>query len=161
MASTKLSVLLSLRRSAEEEAKRALGEAIAARLQIEEEQARLDQAAKQACVALAQETRRRATGPAPTAVAAGLSRELYRQRLAASHARAAERAAQHRHGPLDRAQACENAATACFRRAKQERQAVEKLMAHQAADQRKQAKRRTEDAVDDWVHAFQSRRTPR
>ena len=60
-----LAVLLSLRRSAEEEAQKALGEAVAARLRAEEEQQRLDSAAEQARHALEQETRRRAAASAP------------------------------------------------------------------------------------------------
>ena len=111
MAST-LAVLLSLRRSAEEEAQKALGEAVASRLRAEEEQQRLDSAAEQARHGLEQETKRRATAPTPAVVADGLHRELYRQRLAAGLAEAAKTAAQHRQGPFHQALAAEHAAAA-------------------------------------------------
>ena len=160
MAST-LAVLLSLRRSAEEEAQKALGEAAASRLRAEEEQQRLDSAAEQARQGSEQETKRRTTAPAPAIVADGLSRERYRQRLAASLAEAAKRAAQHRQGPLPQAVAAEHAAAARLRKAKQERQAIEKLQARREDDQQKQTERRAEDAAGDWVQASPNRRKPR
>jgi hypothetical protein len=150
MAST-LAVLLSLRRSAEEEAQEALGEAVASRLRAEEEQQRLDSAAEQARHGLEQEMKRRATAPTPAVVADGLHRELYRQRLAAGLAEAAKTAAQHRQGPLHQALAAEHAAAARLRKAKQEREAIEKLQARREADQKKQTERRAEDAAGDWA----------
>jgi len=88
-----LSVLLSLRRSAEEDALKALGKAAAARLRAEEEQRQLDSVAEQARQALQQETRRRAAASAPRVAADGLQRERYRQRLTAALARAEKSAA--------------------------------------------------------------------
>jgi hypothetical protein len=155
-----LAVLLSLRRSAEEEALKALGEAAAARLRAEEEQQRLDSAAQHARQALQQETRRRAAAPAPTVAADGLQRERYRQRLTAALARAAKSAAHHRQGPLDQAQTAEGAAAARVRQTRQERLAIEKLSARQEADQHKQTERRAEEAVGDWVHSSHPRRKP-
>jgi len=160
MAST-LAVLLSLHRSAEKEAQKALGEAVASRLRAEEEQERLDSAAEQARHGLEQETKRRATAPTPAVVADGLHRELYRQRLAAGLAEAAKTAAQHRQGPLHQALAAEHAAAARLRKAKQEREAIEKLQARREADQQKQTERRAEDAAGDWVHASPGRGKPR
>jgi flagellar biosynthesis chaperone FliJ len=156
-----LAVLLSLRRSAEEEAQKALGEAAAARLRVEEEQQRLDSAAEQARHGLEQETKQRAAATAPAVVADGVVRERYRQHLTAALARAAKKAAQHRQGPLDQAQAAEHAAAARVRQARQERQAIEKLRSRQEADQHRQTERRAEDAVGDWVHASHGRRKPR
>jgi hypothetical protein len=160
MAST-LAALLSLRRSAEEEAQKALGEAAASRLRAEEEQQRLDSTAEQARHGLEQETKRRATAPTPAVVADGLGRERYRQRLAAGLAEAANRSAQHQQGPLHQALAAEHVAAALLRAAKQERQAVEKLQARQEAAQHKQTERRAEDAASDWVHASPGRSKPR
>lgn len=157
MTSPNLAVLLSLRRAAEEEAKHALVEARAARLRAEEAQARLDHAAEEARLALVHDTKRRAAAPAPVAPAEGLSRERYRQRLAAGHARARERAAHHRQASLTEALAAENAALVCLRHAKQERQTIEKLEARQEAERRKQTERRAENATDDWVHATKRR----
>jgi len=156
-----LAALLNLRRSAEEEAQRALGEAAAARLKAEQEQQRLDCAAEQACHALEQETKRCTAAPAPTGVADGLRRERYRQRLAAAVARTAKRAAHHRQGLLDQAEAAENVAAARFRQAREQRLALEKLKARQEAEQHKQTERRAEDAAGDWVHASQGRHKPR
>ena len=156
-----LALLLNLRRSAEEEAHKALGEAAAARLRVEEEQQRLDSAAEEARHALEQETKRWVAAPAPAFVGDGLQRERYRQRLTAALALTAKRAAQHRQGPLDQAWAAENVAAARFRRAQEERLALEKLKARQEADQHKQTERRAEDAVSDWVHASHERRKPR
>jgi flagellar biosynthesis chaperone FliJ len=155
-----LAVLLSLRRSAEEEAQKALGEAMARRLRAGEEQQRLDFAVEQARHALEQERRRRATGPAPVVVADGLHRERYRQRLAANLAGAARKAAQHRQGPLCQSQAAEDAASARLSKAKQARQTVEKLQARREADQHKHTERRAEDAAGDWVHASHGRGKP-
>jgi hypothetical protein len=156
-----LAVLLSLRRSAEEETQKALAEAVVARLRAEAEQQRLDSAAEHARHALEQETKQRAAALAPAVVADGLLRERYRQHLTAALARAAGKVAQHRQGPLELAQAAEHAAAARVRQARQERQAVEKLMARQQADQDKQTERRAEDAVGDWIHASQNLRKPR
>ena len=83
------------------------------------------------------------------------------QRLTAAFARTAKTAAEHRQGPLDQAQAAENAAAARFRHAREERLAMEKLKARQEAEQHKQTERRAEDAVGDWVHASHERRKPR
>ena len=156
-----LAVLLNLRRAAEEEAQKAQAEAVAARLRAEEEQQRLDSAAEQARHVLEQATKQRAAATAPAVVADALLRERYRQRLTAAVARAAKGAADHRQGPLELAQAAENAAAARVRLARQERQAIEKLRARQAADQHRKNERRAEDAVGDWVHASQNRRKPR
>jgi hypothetical protein len=156
-----LAVLLNLRRAAEKEAQKAQAEAVAARLRAEEEQQRLDSAAEQARHALEHETKQRAAATAPEVVADALLRERYRQRLGAALERAAGKAAQHRQGPLDQAKAAENTATARVRQARQERQAIEKLMARQEADQRKHAQRRAEDAAGDWVQSSQNRRKPR
>jgi hypothetical protein len=150
MAST-LASLLSLRRSAEEEAQKALGEATASRLRAEEEQRLLDSAAEQARHGLGQETKRRATAPTPAVVADGLSRERYRQRLAAGLADAANRSAQHQQGPLHQALAAEHVAAARLRKAQQEREAIEKLQARREAVQQKQTERRAEDAASDWA----------
>jgi hypothetical protein len=155
-----LAVLLSLRRSAEEEALKALGEAAATRLRAEEEQQRLDSAAQQTRHALQQETRRRAAAPAPTVAADGLQRERYRQRLTAALARASKKADHHRQGPLDQARIAEDAAAARVRQTRQERLAIEKLSARQEADQHKQTERRAEEAVGDWVHSSHPRRKP-
>jgi hypothetical protein len=156
-----LAALLSLRRSAEEEALKTLGQAAATRLRVEAEQQRLDSAAERALRALREEMKRRAAAPAPTVAADGLQRERYRQRLSAALARAAKRAALHRQGPLDQAQTAENAAAAHFRQTRQERLAIEKLSARQEADRHKQTERRAEDAVGDWVHASHGPRKPR
>ena len=156
-----LAVLLSLRRSAEEEALKTLGEAAATRLRVEAEQQRLDSAAEQAHRALREETKRRAAAPEPKVVADGLHRERYRQRLSAALARAAKRGALHRQGPLAQARTAENAAAAHFRQTRQERMALEKLRARQEAEQHKQSERRAEDAVGDWVHASHGPRKPR
>jgi hypothetical protein len=156
-----LAVLLSLRRGAEEEARKALGEAAATRLRAEAEQQRLDSAAEQARRALREQTKRRAAALAPKFVADGLHHERYRQRLSAVLARAVKSAALHRKGPLDQAQTAESAAAAHFRQARQECLALEKLKARQEADQHKQAERRAEDAAGDWVHASHGPRKPR
>jgi|GEM_PF-2924934 hypothetical protein len=156
-----LAVLLSLRRSAEEEAQKALGQAVAACLRADEEQQRLDAAAEQARRALEEETKRCAAAPVPAVVADGLHRERYRQRLTAALARAAKRAAHHRQGPLDQAQAAEEAAAAHFRQTRQEHQALERLSASKEADQHKLAERRAEDAAGDRANASQRRRQPR
>ena len=155
-----LSVLLSLRRSAEEDALKALGKAAAARLRAEEEQRQLDSVAEQARQALQQETRRRAAASAPRVAADGLQRERYRQRLTAALARAEKSAGHHRQGLLDQARLAEQAAAACVRQTRQERLAIEKLRARQAADRNKQAERRAEEAVGDWMHSSHSRRKP-
>jgi hypothetical protein len=155
-----LAILLSLRRSAEQEAQKALGEAAAARLRVEEEQQRLDSAAEQARHALEQETERCVAAPAPAFVGDGLHRERYRQRLTGVLALTAKRAARHRQGPLDQARAAENAAAAHFRQAREERLALEKLRARRQADQHQQSERRAEDAASDRAHASQVRRKP-
>jgi flagellar biosynthesis chaperone FliJ len=153
-----LAALLSLRRSAEEEAVKALGEATATRLRAEEEQRQLDFAAERARQALQQETKRRATATAPGIAADGLQRERYRQRLSEALARAAKKADLHRQGPLNQARTAESTAAARVRQARQERLAIEKLRARQAADQRRQTERRAEDAVGDLVHSSHARR---
>jgi hypothetical protein len=155
-----LAALLSLRRSAEEEALKAMGEAVATRLRAEAEQQRLDSAAEQALRALREEMKRRTAAPEPKIAADGIHRERYRQRLSAALARATKTAALHRQGPLDQAQTAENAAAAHFRQTRQERLAIEKLRARQEADQHKQAERRAEEAVGDWVHSSHPRRKP-
>jgi hypothetical protein len=156
-----LAVLLNLRRSAEEEALKALSEAAATRLRVEEEQRRLDSAAEQARRALRDQTERRAAAPAPKIAADGICHERNRQRLSAVLARATKMAALHRQGPLDQAQTAENAAAARVRQTRQERLAIEKLRARQEADQHKQSERRAEDAIGDWVHSSHPRRKPR
>jgi flagellar biosynthesis chaperone FliJ len=155
-----LAALLNLRRSAEEEAQKALGQAAAARLNAEQEQQRLDSGAEQARHALEQETKRCVAAPAPAVVADGLRRERYRQRLAAVVARTAKRAAHHRQGPLDQTEAAESAAAERFHQAREERLALEKLKARQEAEQHKQTERRAEDAAGDWIHASHERRKP-
>jgi flagellar biosynthesis chaperone FliJ len=161
LMASNLAVLLNLRRAAEEEAQKAQAEAVATRLRAEEEQQRLDSAAEQARHALEQDTKQRTTATAAEVVADGLLRERYRQRLTATLARAMEKAVQHQQGPLELAQAAQHAAAARVRQARQERQAIEKLMARQEADQHKQAQRRAEDAAGDWVQSSQNRRKPR
>ena len=156
-----VAVLLGLRRGAEEEAQKALGRASEARLRAEKEQQRLDATAEQARHALEQETKRRATAPTPAVVSEWVSHDRYRQRLAAVLVGAAKKATQYRQGPLHQAQAAEDAAAALLRKAKQERQALERLEARRAAAQHKQTERRAEDAAGDWVHASQARRKPR
>jgi len=156
-----LAVLLDLRRGAEEEAQKALGEAAAARLRAEEEQRRLDSAAAQARLAFERERKRCLAAPAPAMVADGLRRERYRQRLAVALARAEKRAAHHRLGPLDQARTGENAAAERFRQAREERLALEKLKARREAEKHKQTERRAEDAAGDWIHASPARRKPR
>jgi hypothetical protein len=155
-----LAVLLNLRRSAEKEAKRALGEAMAARVRAEDEQQRLDSASELARHALEQETKKQAAATAAAVVADAILRERYRQRLGAALARAVGKAAQHRQGPLQLAQATESAAAARVRQAKQERQAIEKLEARRVADQLTQKERRAEEAAGDWIQASRGRRKP-
>ena len=155
-----LSVLLSLRRSAEEEALKALGDAVATRLRAEEEQRQLDSVAEQARQALQRETRRCAAASAPKVAAEGLQRERYRQRLTAALARAEESAGHHRQGLLDQTQIAEHAAAARVRQTRHERLAIEKLKARQEAEQHRQTERRAEDAVGDWVHSSHPRRKP-
>jgi hypothetical protein len=155
-----LAILLSLRRSAEEEAVKALGAATVTRLRAEEEQQQLDSAAEQARQALQQETKCRATAPAPAVAADGLHRERYRQRLAAALARTAKKAGLHRRGPLDQARIAESAAAARVRQATEERLAIEKLKARQDAENDRQSERRAEDAVGDLVHSSHARRKP-
>ncbi|MGB8298113.1 MAG: hypothetical protein WCG85_22055 [Polyangia bacterium] len=155
-----LAALLSLRRSAEEEAVRALGEAAATHLRAEEEQQKLDGAAEQARQALQQETKRRAAAPAPAVAAHGLQRERYRQRLTAVLERATKEATLHRRGPLDRARIAVSAAAARVRQATQERLTIEKLRARQQAEHDRQTERRAEDAVGDLVHSSHARRKP-
>jgi flagellar biosynthesis chaperone FliJ len=155
-----LAALLSLRRSAEEEAVTALGEAAATRLGTEEEQRQLDLATERARQVLQQETRRRAATSAPRVAADGLQRERYRQRLTAALARAAKKADFHRQGPLNQARIAEHTAAARVRQTRQERLAIEKLKARQDADQHRQTERRAEDAVGDLVHSAHARRKP-
>jgi hypothetical protein len=155
-----LTVLLTLRRAAEDEAKQALAKAAAARQQAEDKQARLDQAAEQAHLTLKKEAQRQAGAALPTGAADALSRERYRQRLAADHTRSAVNAARHKKGPLAGAHADETAAAAAYRQARHEVQALEKLRARQEAQDKRQTERRTEDASDDWVHASRTHRKP-
>ena len=155
-----LAALLSLRRSAEEEAVKALGAATVTRLGAEEEQRQLDLSAEQARQALQQETTRRAAASAPSVAADGLQRERYRQRLTAALARGAKKADLHRQGLLEQARIAEHAAAARVRHTRQERLAIEKLKARQAADQHRQTERRAEDAVGDLVHSSHARRKP-
>jgi len=155
-----LSVLLSLRRSAEEEALKALGEAAAARLRAEEEQRRLDSVAEQARQALRQETRRRAAASTPRVGRRWPAARTLSATTDAALARAEESAGHHRQGLLDQARIAEHAAAARVRQTRQERLAIEKLRARQAADQHKQTERRAEEAVGDWVHSSHPRRKP-
>jgi len=154
-----LSALFDLRCNAEKEAEQALGAALAARQRAEDEQQRLNSAAEEGRQRLARAAKLRAAGT-PSVAALGLQHERYRQRLAAALAQATAKADQHRQGPLQQAQAAEQAAAARVGQAKQERQAIEKLIARQAAEERKQADRRAEDAAGDWVHSSQGRRKP-
>jgi hypothetical protein len=153
-----LTVLLTLRRAAEDEAKQALSKAASARKEAEEAQARLDLAAEETHLTLKRETQRRASAALPTGASAALSRESYRKRLAEDHTRSATNAARHKKGPLAEAHAAETAAAAAYRQARQELQALEKLRARQEAQEKWKTERRAEDADDDWVHASQGHR---
>jgi flagellar biosynthesis chaperone FliJ len=155
-----LASLLNLRRDAEDEAKRAFGQASLARAAAEAEQERLERAIVEARDRAAGERRRLAGLPLEQA-SQGLDREHYRQRLQAEIARAVQRAAQHRDGPLAEAQASEAAARDAYTLARQEREALDKVKARQEAEQRRVADRRAEDAAGDLAQAAQAlRRTP-
>jgi flagellar biosynthesis chaperone FliJ len=155
MASTNFTVLLDLRRAAEEEAKRVLAEAVAALGHAEAEQARLQALVTQAEQALTART----PGP-PGGAAEGLARERFRQRGLARREQARAEAKQHRDGALRRARLAETAAAESLRQMSLERQAAERLCERQQAEQRKQAERRDEQRDDDWA-ASRHHRKPR
>ncbi len=156
MASTNLTVLLDLRRAAEEEARRVLAEAVAALGQAEAEQARLEATVTQA----EQVLKAKSPGP-PVGAAEGLARERFRQRGLARREQARAQAKQHRDGALRRARLAEAAATESLRQMSQERQAAERLCERQQAEQRKQAERRDEQRDDDWAQASRHHPKPR
>lgn len=152
-----LASLLDLRRDAEDEAKRAFGQASQARAAAEAEQERLQGAIVEARDRAIAERRRLAALPLEQA-AQGLDREHYRQRLHAEVAQASERATQHCDGPLAEARAAENAARDAYTVARQEREALDKVKARQEAEQRRVTDRRAEDAAGDLAQAAQARR---
>jgi flagellar export protein FliJ len=155
MASTNLTVLLDLRRAAEDEAKCALAEAIANLARAKAEQARLKALVAQAEDSLAAEKRSH-----PTSAGEGLARERFRQRLLAQREQAKSKATQHREGPLRLARLAETAATESLRQISVERQAAERLCERQQAEERKQAGRRQEQRDDDWIQASRHHRKP-
>lgn len=153
MAPSNLTVLLDLRRAAEEEAKRVLAEAVAVLGRAEAEQARREATLAQAEQALTAKY----PGP-PVGAAEGLARERFRQRGLARREQARAQARQHRDGALARARLAETAAAESLRQASLERQAAERLWERQQAEQRKQAERRDEQRDDDWAQAAHHRK---
>ncbi len=155
MASSNLTLLLSLRRDAEESAKRALAEAVTALTRAEQEKASLEALVAQATRRLEQERR-----GCPANAAEGLARERFRQLLRARREQAVTKAKQHREGPLARAHQAERAALEALRQARLERQAAERLWERRQAEQRKQAERRDEQRDEDWMQASHHRKRP-
>lgn len=155
MASSNLTLLLSLRRTAEESAKSVLAEAVTALARVEQEQARLQALAAQAERELGAEKR-----GCPASAAEGLVRERFRERLLVRREQALSQAKQHREGELARARRAEHAALEAFRQASLERQAAERLWERRQAEQRKQTERRDEQQEEDWVQASRRKKTP-
>src|SRR4029450_7854725 len=102
----RLQTLLELRQRAEEEAERAVAEAMAARAKVEKRQAELEQEVVKAHARL-EEERKTAAAPAPRA-GEHLARERFRKRLADVIVERKEAARVHRDGPLKAAKQVED-----------------------------------------------------
>jgi colicin import membrane protein len=156
IASTNSTLLLDLRRAAEEEAKRLLAQAVSALGRAENEQVRLETLVTRAEQALAAEK-----SVHPAGAAEGLARERFRQRLRAQRDRALAQAQEHREGALARARLAETAAAESLRQASLEHQAAERLCERQQAEQRKQTEHRNEQRDEDLVQAIRHHRKHR
>jgi flagellar biosynthesis chaperone FliJ len=144
-----LQTLLDLRRRSEDEAAQAMASALARTALSEAEQRRLEE-----CAAAAWARANLARGQAgPATAGEALAAERFHDRLA-GEARGADQAAlTHRKGPLAVARAEEAAARERHAAARRERQAAEQAGEREAAEQRRVAGRRAEDALSDLAAA--------
>jgi colicin import membrane protein len=145
-----LRTLLEIRRRSEEEAERALGEAVAAVAAAEAEQRRLVECA---AAARTRADQSRAYDGEGQTVGAALAGETFAARLR-DEARQAEAAAlTHRKGALKAARASEAVARERHAAARRDRQAADQAQEREQAEQRRVAERRAEDARSDLAAA--------
>ena len=146
-----LQSLLDLRRDAEHRSAILLDRASAVRAAEEVEQRRLVAGWGQALAALDGEPERPTTAGATAARA--MTHDRYRAELAAEVARAARLADAHRRGALAAASQAEATARTALEQAHAEVEAVERLLAREAAEAARLALRRAEDSAFDLVNA--------
>jgi len=152
----RLQTLLELRQRAEEEAERAVAEAMAARAKVEKRQAELEQEVVKARARL-DEARKTAADPVAQA-GEHLARERFRKRLADMIEQRKEEARVHREGPLKQAKQAEDQARENHVNARREREALDKHKEREEAKVRREAERRAEDAASDLSIAAFSRK---
>jgi hypothetical protein len=143
--------LLDLRRDAEQAARVTLEEAIAARVEEDEEQARLVGCWRVARAKLLREERCRSS--TPKTVAQAQARERYRERLAAEATGAALSAEEHLEGELATARRAESEARLAYEAARVALEAAAKLQERADAEAAKRAERRVEEAAGDHANA--------
>lgn len=152
----RLQTLLDLKLRAEEEAERALGEAMAFTAKVQARQQALEDEVSKARTRL-DEARRTAAQVGGTA-GDQLGRERFRQRLAEAVRLRMEEAKAHRLGPLAEAQRLEQLARDRHLEARREREALEKHKEKEEAKARVIAERRAEDAASDLAIAAHFRK---
>jgi hypothetical protein len=145
-----LRTLQEIRRRSEEEAERALGDAMALVAAVEAEERRL---AEDAAAAQARAAEGRAYDGAGRTVAAALVEERFHGRLRDEAARAQAALLTHRKGPLGAARAGAQAARERHAAARRDRQAADKACEREQAEERRVAERRAEDATSDLAAA--------
>lgn len=158
-----LQTLLTVRQAAEDAAAQALAGALRRRAAAQETQERLE-----AELGAAREDLRARRLGAPSlgieTAAQATDRERFWRRLAEGIAAHADRARDHRDGPLAEAEASASAARETHRAARAARELVQKLLERADADRRQIAERRAEVALDDQAaareRATRSRRSP-
>jgi hypothetical protein len=148
-AGTALGSLLALREAEERRAERALAEALAARLRVEGEAARLAEAEERARSELAAR-RREDVAPGERAADAHGRRRFW-ERLAADVGARAQDVARFHRDALEPARRAEAEARAAHLRAHQRREVVERALARRAAAGRRELERRAEAAADDLL----------
>jgi hypothetical protein len=143
--------LLDLRRDAEQAARVTLEEAIAARVEEDEEQARLVGCWR---VARAKLLREESRGEhAPKSAAEAQTRERYRERLVAEAKQANVCAEEHLEGELATARRAESEARLAYEAARVALEAAAKLQERADAEAAKRAERRVEEAAGDHANA--------
>jgi hypothetical protein len=155
-----LQSLLDVRHNAEQDARRTLALAAAARVREEEEQQRL-RAAWQSARAKWEAERRRLADTDPANAAQAVARQHYLGRLLDEAARLERSAEEHEMSALAASVAHEAAAQAALHEAHASCAAVEKLEERARREERRVADRRAEDAASDLAQAKKPRTSSR
>ena len=153
----RLQTLLDLRVQGEKSAEEAVAQAVGLRSQAEDRQGGLDESAQAAAAQVITE-RTRLSGAAPSQLEDGIARGHYMERLRAVARAQKEDARVHRDGPLREAVLAESTARQIHKKARQDREALDKHKASEEAAARKIVERRAEDAASDLALSLRSRR---